>query len=71
MKEVLRTASKIISTPIMEVPFLHHVTRSRAEALRLKLSEVSLAKVGLPTVSPPLTQTTQDTLTSLIITQAT
>ncbi|XP_063869177.1 DNA-directed RNA polymerase I subunit RPA1-like [Scylla paramamosain] len=45
MKEVLRTASKNISTPIMEVPFLDHVTRSRAEALRMKLSEVSLGKV--------------------------
>ncbi|XP_045123262.1 DNA-directed RNA polymerase I subunit RPA1-like isoform X2 [Portunus trituberculatus] len=45
MKEVLRTASKNISTPIMEVPFLDHVTKSRAEALRIKLSEVSLSKV--------------------------
>lgn len=45
MKEVLRTASKMISTPIMEIPFLPHVTRGQAEALRLKLSEVSLSKV--------------------------
>lgn len=45
MKEVLRTASKNISTPIMEVPFKDHVTKSQAEALRIKLSEVSMSKV--------------------------
>lgn len=45
MVEILRRASKDISTPIMEVPFHSHVSRAQAEALRIKLSEVSLAKV--------------------------
>ncbi|KAG0711590.1 DNA-directed RNA polymerase I subunit RPA1 [Chionoecetes opilio] len=45
MKEVLRTASKNISTPIMEVPFLPHVSKPTAHALRIRLSEVSLGKV--------------------------
>ena len=67
MKEVLRTASKNISTPIMEVPFLHHVTKSQAEALRIKLSEVSMGKVSVLVVSPAL-RIPMDacTLTSLI-----
>ncbi|XP_068205698.1 DNA-directed RNA polymerase I subunit RPA1 [Palaemon carinicauda] len=45
MIEILRTGSKRISTPIMEVPFYSHVTKQQAEKLRLTLSEVSLAKV--------------------------
>ncbi|XP_045594086.1 DNA-directed RNA polymerase I subunit RPA1 isoform X2 [Procambarus clarkii] len=42
MTEILRTASERISTPIMEVPFHKHISRSVAEALRIRLSEVSL-----------------------------
>ena len=62
MKEVLKTASKVISTPIMEVPFLHHVSKSRAEAMRIRLSEVSLGKVGrLPSSGH------SDNLTNLIL----
>ncbi|KAG7161070.1 DNA-directed RNA polymerase I subunit RPA1-like [Homarus americanus] len=45
MVEILRTASRNISTPIMELPFYPHVKRSQAEFLRVKLSEVSLSKV--------------------------
>ncbi|KAK7076458.1 hypothetical protein SK128_026044, partial [Halocaridina rubra] len=45
MIEILRTGSKEISTPIMEIPFHPHVTRQLAEKLRLALSEVSLDKL--------------------------
>ena len=45
MIEILRTGSKEISTPIMEVPFHPHVSKEQAERLRLALSEVPLSKV--------------------------
>lgn len=45
MIEILRTGSKNMSTPIMEIPFYPHVTKQQAERLRLMLSEVALSKV--------------------------
>ncbi|XP_069956974.1 DNA-directed RNA polymerase I subunit RPA1 [Cherax quadricarinatus] len=47
MVEILKTANKKISTPIMEVAFHPHITRSQAESLRIRLSEVSLSAVML------------------------
>lgn len=45
MVEILRTAGKNISTPIMEVPFHKNITKAYATALQIKLTEVPLAKV--------------------------
>lgn len=46
MVEILRTAGKNISTPIMEVPFHKNITKAYATALQIKLTEVPLAKVS-------------------------
>uniref|UniRef100_A0A2P2I841 DNA-directed RNA polymerase subunit n=1 Tax=Hirondellea gigas TaxID=1518452 RepID=A0A2P2I841_9CRUS len=45
MVEILRTASSNISTPIMEVPFFPNVTRSQAEMMKKKFTEVTLKQV--------------------------
>ncbi|KAK4313185.1 hypothetical protein Pmani_015448 [Petrolisthes manimaculis] len=45
MVEILRTATKNISTPIMEVPFHPWVNKIQAQTLRMELSQVSLHQV--------------------------
>ncbi|KAK4305013.1 hypothetical protein Pmani_023073 [Petrolisthes manimaculis] len=45
MVEILRTATKNISTPIMEVPFHPWVNKVQAQTLRMELSQVSLHQV--------------------------
>ncbi|KAK3889624.1 hypothetical protein Pcinc_006389 [Petrolisthes cinctipes] len=45
MVEILRTATKNISTPIMEVPFHPWVNKLQAQTLRIQLSQVSLHQV--------------------------
>lgn len=45
MVEILRTASKAISTPIMEVPFHAGITSAQANALKKKFTEVTINQV--------------------------
>ena len=55
MVEILRTATKKISTPYMEIPFHPHVTKEIAEKVKKEFSEITLGsmlnKVSITTIA--------------------